>query len=145
VSFLQSYPVVQGGDGWRVQMHDLYANSPKALGLVFHVEDVQNLGKVQLGEVVVEADVVGKDGIEHRVMRMPVVANFDGEERLEPTVEQTFLRFQVAQAREQAVRQADVGNFDAAAASLNAVAAMLQECSTEPVAPGEIEDLRAEA
>ena len=41
VSFLQSYSVVQQGDAWRVQMHDLYATSPKALGLVFHVEDVQ--------------------------------------------------------------------------------------------------------
>ena len=114
-------PVVQEGDAWRVQMHDLYATSPKALGLVFHVEDVQDLGKVQLGEVVVEADVVGEDGIEHRVTRMPVIANLDGEEHLEPTVEQTFSRFRVAKAREEAVRLADRGEFDGAAASLSVV------------------------
>ena len=37
--------------GWRVRLHDLYATSPKALGLVLHVEDVRELGKVKLGEV----------------------------------------------------------------------------------------------
>ena len=76
---------------------------------------------------------------------MPVLANLDGEDHVEPTVEHTFLRFQAAKAREEAVRLADSGNFDAAAAGLNVVAAMLQECSTDPAAPGEIEDLRAEA
>ena len=49
---------------------------------------------------------------------MPVVANLDGEDRVEPTVEQTFLRFQAAKAREEAVRRADDGDFDAAAAGL---------------------------
>ena len=44
--------------GWRVALHDLYATSPRALGLVFHVEDVRELGKVTLGEVRIEADVV---------------------------------------------------------------------------------------
>ena len=59
VSFLQSYPVAQTGDGgWRSQLHDLYATSPQALALLFHVEDVRELGKVPLGEIRVEADVV---------------------------------------------------------------------------------------
>jgi Ca-activated chloride channel family protein len=45
VSFLQSYPVRQTeADGWKVELHDLYATSPKALALVFHVEDVRELG-----------------------------------------------------------------------------------------------------
>jgi Ca-activated chloride channel family protein len=145
VSFLQSYPVAQEGNGWRVKIHDLYATSPRALGLVFHVEDVADLGKVQLGEVIVEADVVTSEGIEHRVTRMPVIANLDGEERLEPTVEQTFLRFRVAQAREQAVREADRGDYDAAATSLCRVAETLAECEPDPVICEEIEDLRAEA
>jgi Ca-activated chloride channel family protein len=145
VSFLQSYPVVQDADGWRVRLHDLYATSPKALGLVFHVEDVQNLGKVQLGEVVVEADVVSEEGIEHRITRMPVLANLDGEERIEPTVEQTFLQFRVAQAREDAVRHADRGDFDGAAVSLCRVAETLKASAPDPATMEEIDDLRAEA
>jgi Ca-activated chloride channel family protein len=145
VSFLQSYAVAQEADGWRVQLHDLYATSPKALGLVFHVEDVRDLGKVQLGEVVVEADVVTETGIEHRVTRMPVVANLDGEDRIEPTVEQTFLRFQVAKAREDAVRLADGGEFDGAAARLSEAATALYACTPSPAVREEIEDLEAEA
>src|SRR6185437_12430562 len=99
VSFLQSYPVRQTpAGGWRVELHDLYATSPRALGLLLHVEDVRDLGKVQLGEVRIEADVVTEDGIEHRTTVMPVLANLDGEDRVEPAVEQTFLRFRAARA-----------------------------------------------
>ncbi len=93
----------------------------------------------------VEADVVTAAGIEHRTTVMPVLANLDGEERVEPTVEQTFLRFQAARAREEAVRRADQGDFDGAAASLkDAVMAM----EAGPAGVGleeEVEDLRAEA
>lgn len=145
VSFLQSLPVRQTADGWRVALHDLYATSPKALGLVFHVEDVGALGKVVLGEVRVEADVVRESGIEHRTTVMPVIANLDGEDRVEPVVEQTFLRFQAARAREEAVRRADEGDFDAAAARLSEAADALGSCAPTPALVEEIDDLRAEA
>ena len=132
VSFLQSYAVEKTTEGgWRVRLHDLYATSPKALGLVLHVDDVRELGKVKLGEVRVEADVVTETGIEHRTTVMPVLANLDGEDHVEPTVEHTFLRFQAAKAREEAVRLADQGKFDSAAAGLEAAAAALA-----PVAQG---------
>ncbi|MDQ3136689.1 MAG: VWA domain-containing protein [Gemmatimonadota bacterium] len=146
VSFMQSYPVQPTADGgWKVVLHDLYATSPKALGLVFHVEDVRELGKVQLGEVRIEADVVTEWGIEHRVASMPVLANLDGEDRVEPVVEQTFLRFQAARAREDAVRRADHGDFDGAAASLRVAASGLTACPPAPGTAEEIADLEAEA
>jgi Ca-activated chloride channel homolog len=146
VSFLQSYPVAPTGDGaWRVALHDLYAGSPRALGLVFHVEDVRELGKVTLGEVRVEADIITESGIEHRTTVMPVLANLDGEDRVEPAVEQTFLRFQAARAREEAVRRADAGDFDGAAASLRDAVAALRTAPPEAGLEEEVEDLRAEA
>jgi Ca-activated chloride channel family protein len=146
VSFLQSYPVektVEGG--WRVQLHDLYATSPRALGLVLHVEDVHELGKVKLGEVRVEADVVTEAGIEHRTTVMPILANLDGEDHLEPTVEHTFLLFQAAKAREEAVRLADTGDFDRAATALETAAASLNACCLGPADAEEVQDLREEA
>jgi Ca-activated chloride channel family protein len=146
VSFLQSYPVQQTPEGgWKVMLHDLYATSPRAIALMFHVEDLRDLGKVQLGEVRVEADVVSEVGIEHRTIVMPVFANLDGEDHVEPTVEQTFLLFQAARAREEAVRQADHGEFEGAAASLREAAAALMECPAAPWAVEEIDDLSAEA
>ena len=146
VSFLQSYQVQQTeAGGWRVPLHDLYATSPRALALLFHVEDVRELGKVPLGEVRIEADVVTEAGIEHRTVVMPVVANLDGTDHVEPTVEQTFLRFEAARAREEAVRRADRGDFGGAAESLRAVASSLAACPNAPELAEEIEDLQANA
>jgi Ca-activated chloride channel family protein len=145
LSFLQSYPVTHAAaGGWKVQLHDLYATSPRALGLVFHVEEVRELGKVQLGEVRVEADLVTEEGVEHRITVMPVFANLDGEDRVEPSVEQTFLRFRAAKAREEAVRQADQGDFDSAASCLREAASALAACAG-PDSAEEIDDLQAEA
>ncbi len=113
----QSYPVEKAaGGGWRLRLNDLYATTPRALGLVLHVEDVRELGKVLLAEVRVEADVITEAGIEHRTTVMPILANLDGEDRIEPVVEQTFIQFQVAKAREEAMRHADRGEFDQAVA-----------------------------
>ncbi|MBA3317723.1 MAG: hypothetical protein H0T50_06475 [Gemmatimonadales bacterium] len=100
---------------------------------------------MQLGEVRVEADVVTEVGIEHRTTVMPVVANLDGADHVEPTVEQTFLRFEAARAREEAVRRADRGDYDGAAASLRATARNLAACPAGPGLAEEIEDLEANA
>jgi len=89
--------------------------------------------------------VVAAAGIEHRATVMPVLANLDGEDRVEPTVEQTFLRFQAARAREEAVRRADEGDFDGAAASLKAAVTAMQAAPPGAGVEEEVEDLRAEA
>jgi Ca-activated chloride channel homolog len=146
VSFLQSYPIETTPEGsWRVTLNDLYATSPRALGIVFHVEDVRELGKVSLGEIRIEADVLSEAGVEHRTMTMPVIANLDGQDRIEAAVEQTFLQFHSARAREEAVRQADRGDFDGAAASLREAVSHLSVCEGVPMIVEEMEDLAAEA
>ncbi len=127
------------------QAEEQYVADVLLLGLVFHVENVAELGKVQLGEIRIEADIVSEAGVEHRTTAMPVFANLDGEDRVEPVVEQTFLRFQAARAREEAVRSADNGAFDAAAAGLREAAAGLAPYAGAPEVREEIEDLRAEA
>jgi len=146
VTFLQSYPVETTPEGaWWVTLNDLYATSPRAIGIVFHVEDVQNLGKAALGEVRIEADVLSETGTEHRTVIMPVVANLDGEDRIEPGVEQTFLQFHSARAREEAIRRADRGDYHGAAASLREAVTQLSVCEGVPMIAEEIEDLAAEA
>ena len=74
-----------------------------------------------------------------------MVANVDGEDRVEPTVEQTFLRFQAARAREEAVRRADEGDFTAVASQLREAASALLPYAGAPEMVEEIEDLQAEA
>ncbi|HEU4699219.1 MAG TPA: VWA domain-containing protein, partial [Gemmatimonadales bacterium] len=148
VTFLQSLPVETTPQGtWRVVLGDLYATSPKALGLLFHVEEVRELGQVEVARVRIEADVVTAAGIEHRTIVMPVVANLDGADHPEPVVEQTFLRFEAARAREEAVRRADHGDFDGAAACLRTVAETIAAAPYEADASvaEEVADLRAQA
>jgi Ca-activated chloride channel homolog len=146
VSFLQSYPIEATAEGvWRVTLGDLYATSPRALGLVFHVEDVEQLGRLQVGQVRIAADVVSEQGIEHRVVVMPVVANLDGADHIEPLVEQTMLRFQAARAREEAIRQADRGDLDGAAHTLREASLACAPFADVPMVAEEIQDLRAQA
>jgi len=147
VSFLQPYPITHTGEGtWRVAIGDLYATSPRSLGLIFHVvDDVAALGAVELGQVVVRADVVGAEGVEHRKITMPVRANLDGADHVEPVVERTFLRYGAARAREEAVRLADAGDLDGAAQQLRACALSLKPFGDDAVLREEAEDLEAES
>jgi Ca-activated chloride channel family protein len=146
VTFLQSIPVVTTPDGaWRVTLGDLYATSPRSLGIRFHVNDVAQLGKVEVARVRIEADVVTDEGITHRTTIMPVMANLDGSDHVEPVVEETFLRFEAARAREEAITLADQGDYDRASTVLREqiVACSVRADSAEMAA--EIADLRQEA
>jgi len=147
VSFLQSYPVqVTPDNRWRITLGDCYATSPLVLGMIVHIEDLAALGDVQVASVRTEADVIRPDGIEHLVTVLPVRANLDGTDHPEPTVERTFLRFEAAKAREDAVRQADQGDFDGAARSLSAAcASMAPYAEHDIVLQEEVADLGREA
>ncbi len=147
VTLLQSYPVHQLPDGARrVTMGDLYASSPLALGLLLHVEDVAELGPVHLADVAIRSDAVTATGIEQRTITKTVSANLTGRDELEPQVEQTFLRYEVARARNTAVAQADEGDLDGAAETLLAAARKLDELEHHDPALSEMrDDLAAEA
>ncbi|HEX5817463.1 MAG TPA: VWA domain-containing protein, partial [Gemmatimonadales bacterium] len=147
VSFLQDYPVEATPDNrWRASLGDCYATSPLALGLIFHVEDVAALGEVQVAQVRTEADVIRPDGIEHLVTVLPVMANLDGTDHPEATVERTFLRFEAAKVREEAVRRADGGDFDGAARALRSVSEVMRpHAAYDGVLREEVADLDREA
>ena len=146
VTFLQRLPTDRTPDGgWRVTLGDLYATSPKAVGVIFHVEDVTELGQTQVAEVRVVSDVVMSEGIEHRVITLPVIANLDGTDHSEPTVERTFVRFEAARAREEAIEQADRGDLAQAAATLAEASIKLHPFISDPAVAEEVEDLRAES
>jgi Ca-activated chloride channel family protein len=146
VSFLQSYPVTRTPDGaFRVPLGDLYATAPRVVGIVFHVEDVGTLGTARLAAVRVTADVIHADGIGHEKVTMPVVANIDGADHVEPVVERTLVRFEAAKAREEAVRLADAGDLAGAASTLRGASTALVPYGAEPGMAEEIEDLAEEA
>lgn len=146
VTFVQDYPLDRTASGdWVTSVGDLYGTAGRALGLVFHVENVEQLGAVRLGEVEVAADVLTAEGVEHRVLTMPVVANLDEADHVEPEVESTLVRFEAAKARREAVERADRGDFDAAASTLHAAAMALTPFAATPDVQDEVDDLKAEA
>lgn len=141
VTMMQSLPVEQLADGSRrIAIGDLYATSPRSVGLRFHVEDVAELGEVEVAQVTIDADVVTEQGIVHRSITMPVMANLDRADHVEPVVEDSILRFQAAQAREEAIRRADDGNYDGA---VHCLRDSIAECtlSSSPAVREEIADL----
>ena len=146
VTFLQSMPVVTTPDGaWQVTLGDLYATSPRSLGIRFHVNDVTQLGKVEVARIKIEADLVTDDGIAHRTTVMPVMANLDGSDHVEPVVEETFLRFEAARAREEAINLADQGDYDAASMVLREQIVACRVMADSANVADEIADLSQEA
>lgn len=145
VSFPQSFAITRASDGaWLASLGDLYATSPRSLGVILHVEDVGTLGETRLAEIRVSADVLTAEGIEHRVITMPVVANIAGRDAPEPTVETTLLRYAAARAREDAIRAADAGDLDRAADLLRRAGESLRGC-TDAAAQEEAADLSEQA
>jgi len=134
-----------GSGGWKVRLGDLYASAPRSLGVVFHVENAESLGSVEIGSVTVEADLVREDGVEHITALVPVMATLDGQDRVEPTVERAFLKFAAADAREAAVRHADAGQYPAAAQVLRDTAFRFPEQTSEQELREIRNDLLAEA
>ncbi|MEO8030468.1 MAG: VWA domain-containing protein [Gemmatimonadota bacterium] len=147
VTLLQGYPVKHNDDGsWLVTLGDLYASSPLALGVLLHAEDVAELGPVHLADLVIRSDTVTETGIEQRTITQAVTANLDGQDHLDPIVEKTFLRYEVARARKTAVRQADDGDLDSAATTLREAAAKIGAMAPDDPALAEVRvDLEAEA
>ena len=146
VTLLQRLPTQRTPDGgWLLTLGDLYATSPKAVGLIFHVEDVAELGQTPVAQVRLVSDAVTAEGIEHQVVTVPVVANLDGTDHLEPTVERTLVRFEAARAREEAIEQADRGDLDGAARKLAEASTRLAPYTSDPAVAEEAEDLRAES
>ena len=145
VTFPQPLAITRTQDGgWLARLGDLYATSARSLGAILHVEDVGTLGETRLAEVKVTADVLTPQGVEHRVITMPVVANISGNDRLEATVESTLLRYAAAKSREEAMRVADAGDLPAAAELLERASDSLRSCRDQE-SLDEAADLRKQA
>jgi Ca-activated chloride channel family protein len=145
VSFPQSFMITRSPDGgWIAMLGDLYATSPRSLGVILHVEDVGTLGEQRIANIVVTADVLRANGIEHRRVTMPVVANISGRDAIEPAVESKLLHYAAARAREDAVRAADAGDHARAAQILEDAGKSLDRL-TDAESVHEAGDLRAQA
>ena len=146
VTIVPDLPVQRTADGaWRVKLGDLYAVQPRSVGFIFHVENADRLGAVELGSIAVRADLIRPDGVEHRTTTLPVMATLDGQDHVSAEVESAFLRFAVAKAREEAVRQADQGDLQQACRTLHDAAERIPADSGDAELLESRNDLLAEA
>jgi Ca-activated chloride channel family protein len=118
--------VERDGLAWVVRLGDLLATSPRELPLRFHVENVGELGTVELARLEVIADVIRDGGILHQKVTLPIVANLDRSDRVVPVVEETFVRYEAVRARREAVERADRGDYLGAASALREAARKLE-------------------
>jgi Ca-activated chloride channel family protein len=146
VTIVPDLPVTRSAAGsWRVKLGDLYAVQPRSVGFIFHVENADRLGDVEIGTVTVRADLIRPDGVEHRTTTLPVMATLDGQDHVSAEVESAFLRFAVARAREEAVRQADGGDLPRACRTLSDVAERIPADTADAELLESRADLLAEA
>lgn len=146
VMFYQRLPIeTPEANRYAVRLGDLHATSPRLLGLSLFVNDLEMLGTVEIAQVRVTADVLTDAGIEHRVITVPVIANLDGADHVEPTVERTLVRFKAAKVRQEAVDRADHGDLDGAADALRQACESLRPYVADADVADEMDDLAAEA
>ncbi|MDZ4862871.1 MAG: VWA domain-containing protein [Gemmatimonadota bacterium] len=146
VSLAPELPCERTAEGvWRIRLGDLYAVQPRSVGLIFHVENAGDLGEVELGRLVVHADILGSAGVEHRTITLPVMASLDSQDHVVPEVETAFLRFAVAKARDEAIRHADDGDLQRAGQVLEEAACHIPADVVDPGLRDARQDLLAES
>jgi hypothetical protein len=146
VSVVPELPMERTAEGsYRIKFGDLYAVQPRSVGFIFHVDDAGKLGDVELGKIAVHADILSPGGVEHRTTTLPVMATLDGQDHVVPEVESAFVQFAIARAREEAIRQADQGDLQAAGDILRIAAQAIAGDTTDPTLLEVREDLLAES
>ena len=147
VSVAQGLPMERTPDGdWVVRLGDLLATRGVEVGLTLHIEERANLGATLVAEVEITADVLTPEGIQHKLIRLPVTADLDQQSHRDPRVETAFTRFEAVRARETAVAQADQGDIDGAARILRDAARALRGLERPEAADlDRAEDLEQEA
>ena len=123
LTVLNEYPQVPVPGGVQVALGDAYAGERRRIVLTLHIPELAELGVAKVADLVVRYVSVGEKVSEH-TLTVPVAVNLVSSDEaaaaapdLEVTEEVHVLR--AAQARIDAVRLADAGDFDAAHALLS--------------------------
>jgi Ca-activated chloride channel family protein len=132
---LNEYPAVPVDGGVQVELGDAYAGERRRVVLAFHVPHLAALGPVAVAELALRYVSVG-DEIAHHELTIPIVANVvsaDEASRAVPDAEvrEEVLVLRAANARDEAIRLADAGEFDAAQATLFKVAEELRDAGLD--------------
>ena len=142
---VHAYPSHSEESVLTVELGDLYAREPLRLLLEGLLSpDVPVGTDAELAEVTVTAHVVtAEGGIELRTISLPIRLSPEHGGRVDPVIRKEVLHLTAAQAREEALRAREAGDYDRARQTLSAAASTLASSAyTDSEVAEEIEDLR---
>ena len=120
------YPVSVANGASRVEIGDIYGREPKSILIEFLVPSIATNGRVDIGEVVIDAHVLtAEGGVDHQRVTMPIGAPLSPEGNAEPAVRHEMLLVRAAGAREEALRREQMGDAAGAADALRRMASEL--------------------
>jgi len=125
VSQLNAYPMQTDGKRISFRLGDVFGDEVKGLLLELSTIGIRTPGPYQIVTLRFEYDELTDKGAIHRTWEMPVHVNVAaGEIKAlpNPEVRQSMLLLKAAQARRQAVKEADRGQYNTAAQMLREVA-----------------------
>jgi len=132
---LNAYPMVQDGKSTRFRLGDIYGNEVKTLMLELNIPALRSLGEAQIATLRFEYDDVAGDYTEHQVRELPVRLNVQDDSAMRPLpnpdVTQSVLLLKAANARKNAVKAADKGEFNTASKILQAAADAIAEANLD--------------
>lgn len=126
ISQLNAYPSTADKQRVSFRLGDVFGDEIKTLALELSLPAIDQTGEMKIATLRFDYDELTENGAEHRVLEMPVIINIapEGQQPLPANVEvsQSVLLLKSAQARQEAVEQADRGNYAGASQSLRTAA-----------------------
>ncbi len=135
VAQLNAYPATIDGKRAAFRLGDVFGEEVKTLALELTVPALQHVGEKQIATLRFDYDELTENGAEHRVLEMPVIVNIapEGQQPVlaNPDVSQSVLLLKSAQARRDAVQEADQGNYEGASQLLRQAAVAIEKAGLD--------------
>lgn len=127
-----TYPVAVEGRKLTYRLDDLYADEIKVLLVQLRIPALDKLGDMELAQLVIDFDEMGADQVTHRRIEQSITVQLvdkleAADQSPDPEVEKNVLLLGAARARDDAMRQADSGDFTGAASTLSGAADAIEQ------------------
>lgn len=142
---LNAYPLQTDGKQTQYRLGDIFADEVKALVLELSIPALQQIGETEIARLRFEYEEIVPEGTQRREHTMDVRVNVRARQEdapllPDPEVMQSVLLLQAAQARQEAVRAADAGDFSTASQQLRTAA---EAIASAPVKTGTLDEEQA--
>lgn len=135
VGQLNAYPSNREGQRVAYRLGDVFGDEIKTLALELSLKSIDQLGETQIALLRFDYDELTDTGTAHRVLELPVRINVapQGQQPslANPEVSQSVLLLRSAQARQDAVEQADRGDYSGASQVLRTAAEAIAQAGVQ--------------